>query len=69
VWAVREADDLQHRFIRPEHLLLSLLREEDTDEWPSSISLTELGYAETKLGRSRETIDVDVSDALSHRAL
>jgi ATP-dependent Clp protease ATP-binding subunit ClpC len=69
VWAVREADDLRHRFIRPEHLLLSLLREEDTDEWPSSISLTELGYAETKLGRSRETIDVDVSDALSHRAL
>jgi ATP-dependent Clp protease ATP-binding subunit ClpC len=41
VWAVREADDLRHRFIRPEHLLLSLLREEDTDEWPSSISLTE----------------------------
>jgi len=31
--AVREADDLRHKFIRPEHLLLGLLREEDTAEW------------------------------------
>jgi ATP-dependent Clp protease ATP-binding subunit ClpC len=30
---VQEADDLRHRFIRPEHLLLGLLREEDTEEW------------------------------------
>jgi len=29
----QEANDLRHKFIRPEHLLLGLLREEDTDEW------------------------------------
>ncbi len=31
--SVQEADDLRHKFIRPEHLLLGLLREEDTGEW------------------------------------
>lgn len=31
--SVQEANDLRHKFIRPEHLLLGLLREEDTDEW------------------------------------
>jgi ATP-dependent Clp protease ATP-binding subunit ClpA len=31
--SVQEADDLRHKFIRPEHLLLGLLREEDTEEW------------------------------------
>lgn len=31
--AAHEADDLRHRFIRPEHLLLGILRDEGTDEW------------------------------------
>ena len=31
--AVQEADDLGHESIRPEHLLLALMREENTDAW------------------------------------
>lgn len=31
--AVQEADDLAHTTIRPEHLLLGLLRDENTEAW------------------------------------
>jgi ATP-dependent Clp protease ATP-binding subunit ClpC len=31
--AMEEADDLRHKAIRPEHLLLGLLRDENTDAW------------------------------------
>ncbi len=63
--AVQEANDLRHKFIRPEHLLLGLLREEDTDEW-RTLQKVGITLREVRRVMSAEPDLVSGEDATDH---